>query len=273
MIGPCLACTALPKCKKATPRMVELLEGCGLYDQTTEPTVLARVRAIELLGPDVVTKRRGKAQMSDAEVKAVATRKTLRAFAVHTGAAPKGDSYRMKVPELVNAITSVTDDDGNPVYGGIADWTDEQIRAVMDDKSAAKPAAKAPVKAKAKAEPKPEAQEEEAEAPAPPKPAKPAKAKPAGRKPAGRKPAARKPRKPAAAAAPAASGDNSLVESMVKDIGVMVEKQEKTLLALTTVMQNLEERIEAIDQHLCWAYNQGVNPGDEISNLSEISWT
>ena len=213
--------------------------------------------------------------MSDAEVQAVATRKTLRAFAVHTGAAPKGDSYRMKVPELVDAITSVTDDDGNSVYGGIADMTDEQIRAIMDDKSAAKPAAKAPAKPKAKAKPKvepePEAQEEEAEeeakAPAPPKPTK--------AKPAGRKPAARKPRKPAAAAAaaPAASGDNSLVESMVKDIGMMVEKQEKSLLALTTIMQNLEERIEAIDQHLCWAYNQGVNPGDEISNLNEISWT
>jgi 23S rRNA (uridine2552-2'-O)-methyltransferase len=254
--------------------MVELLEGCGLYEDSPEPTILARARAIELLGPDVVTKKRGRAQMSDAEIKAVAARKTLRSFAVHIGGAPKGSSYRMKVPELIQAILAVTDDDGASLYAGIAEMSDDAIRDLInnDAEDSAKPEPKSEPKSKPKSKPRktrktrlPESPEEGSIPALPPTTRKPASRKPASRKPASRKPASRKP-------STGGSADFSLIENMVKDIGVMVETQSKSVAHLTAAISSIEEKIEVIDQHLCWAYNQEVTSGNEIGSLSEISW-
>ena len=283
MNGPCLYCTRLSSCKKATPRMVELLEGCGLFEPTSEPVVLARARVIELLGADAVTKKRGKANMSASEKTAVASRKSLRAFAVKIGAVTQGSSYRLQAQDLVDAITSVTDDDGNPLYPDAASMTDDQLSEIGE---AEKKPAKKPAKKKVAAQPEEAAEEK----PKPTRKRRARKKKPepepevvpeeeAAPEPAKKAPAAgRKRRSRAAAAAPQA--DNKAVElltDMVKDIGVMVEKQGKQVSDLTDTVTgdeaSLVDKIASIEAFLCWMYNTEYNEGNEISSLDEVTWS
>lgn len=279
--------------------MVELLEGCGLYEETSDPVVMARVRAIELLGADAVTKRRGKPNMSADDKKIVARRKNLRAFAVAIGAVNQSESYRIPSEELVPAIESVTDDNGNQQYQNVAQMSDEEIIGIIDGiKKGGKPAADSkPEKAadeeekpkprkrrtrkpKAEPEPAPEpepvAEEAPEEEPAPKPAAKP-------RKPRAASTRRRRTSKPAEATtetAPAAAADPKALElltSMVKDIGLMVEKQGKQIADLSDTVSSdegsIHDKINAIEQFLCWMYNTEYNEGNDISSLDEVTWT
>jgi len=277
--------------------MVELLEGCGLYEETSGPVVMARVRAIELLGADAVTKKRGKPNMSANDMKIVARRKNLRAFAVEIGAVPQSDSYRVPSEKLVPAIEAVTDDDGNQRYSNVAQMSDEEIigiiaqlqkggkdsapatkRAKKDPAPEDAPAAEAKPKPtrkrrtrKPKAEPETETAAAEEEAPSKEPASKPA------RKP---RAASKRRRSAATAEAPAAavsSKDLELLNSMVKDIGLMVEKQGKQIADLTDTVStedgSLLDKVNSIEQFLCWMYNTEYNEGNEISSLTEVTWT
>lgn len=291
MRGPCVSCKALPKCRKATPEMVLLLQGCGLYEEVPEPIVNARVRAIDLFGPDVVTKTKRKVDME-----IVGQRKHLRALAVLLGAVKQGSSFSMQSPKLVEAILSVTDDDGNPRFPDIANMENDSLTALVAElKSGGKPTAPK------KSETQPVEEEEEAEAaPAPKKPRKarkPRKPKveepvsedapeeedssPAPARKPGRKPGRGRSRKAAAPAsaapaAPSSSKEMGDLTDMVKTLGLAVmgkfEEFEKREEAATANLQEIQEHLILIDQHLCWLYNQEQDPGNEIEQLKDISW-
>lgn len=278
--------------------MVELLEGCGLYEETSDPVVMARVRAIELLGADAVTKRRGKPNMSADDKKIVARRKNLRALAVEIGAVNQSESYRIPSEELVPAIEAVTDDNGKQKYQNVAQMSDEEIISIIEGikkggkQAAASKPEKTPV-VEDKPEPvskprrtrRPKAEPEPEVAPEPAAEEAPEEAAP--------KPAA-KPRKPRAAStrrrrtaetetspetAPAVADPKALelLTSMVKDIGLMVEKQGKQITDLSDTVSSdegsLHDKVNAIEQFLCWFYNTEFAEGNDISSLDEVTWT
>jgi hypothetical protein len=279
MRGPCISCAALPKCKKATPEMVLLLEGCGLYEEVAEPITNARIRAVDLFGPDSVTKIKRKVDME-----IIGQRKYLRSIAVACGAVSQGKSFPMKAEDLVTAIQGVTDDNGTPRFSGIAQMDDDTLKALNAEiKNGATPAP-------AKKEVKKEAAEKEA-APVVKKPRKKRTPKPvpetveaaaeAGNEKDAprRKPAARRPSRKAAptteVSSNGASGgtDLTLLLEMVKTIGIMVEKQGAEQASSMQEATDLNERLLLIEQHLCWVYNADAEPGNEISSLTEVDWT
>jgi hypothetical protein len=272
--------------------MVELLEGCGLYEETTDPVLLARVKIINLLGASAVTKRRGRTYMSEQEKAAVAARKTIRAFAVHIGAVTQTASYRKKEHELLTAINTVKDDNGDPMYPTIAEMENEEIEALMGKSKSSAPSkpGRKKVEDKKPDEPAPEKQAEE-------------KAKPAASRRRSRKPkdqpalepekaeekevAEKAPKKPAAgrrrSRKPAEESDTvadtkqlQLLTDMVKDIGLMVQEQGERLNTLNSAIadEELSDRVVRIEAFLCWFYNAEFAEGKgTISSLDEISWT
>lgn len=277
--------------------MVELLEGCGLYEETSDPVVMARVRAIELLGADAVTKRRGKPNMSADDKKIVARRKNLRAFAVEIGAVNQSESYRIPSEELVPAIEAVTDDNGKQKYQNVAQMSDEEIIGIIEGlkKGGKQAAASKPEKTpaaedkpkparkrrtrKPKAEPEPEpapepVAEETPEEPAPKPAAKPSRPRAASTR---RRRSTKTEVAPEATPAAADPKALELLTSMVKDIGLMVEKQGKQITDLSDTVSSdegsLHDKINAIEQFLCWMYNTEYNEGNDISSLDEVTWT
>ena len=264
--------------------MVELLEGCTLFREVPEPVVLARVDIAALLGPESITKKVGRLEMSETERQHVAARKTLRSFAVAIGAVGKGASYRMKGSPLVEAIEKVTDDNGNPVYPNISELTDEQIKEIMAGLSQEVPAAKPSPTSEDVAEPEAAPKEEEEEAPKPArkprrtrKPRKPKVEEPAPETGAAQEeapPVATPRRRPSRKirSAPKAGNELGLLTEMVKSIGVMAEATQDSLMTTNTGLGMAHEKINAIENFLVWFYNTEFADGEEIKSLSEVKW-
>lgn len=297
MSHPCVTCVRLPKCKKASPEMVILLEGCGLHEGASEAEVSARIRAIDLFGPAVVTRKKsGKVDMN-----IVGSRKYLRKIAVAANLINLRDSFMTESPGLVNLILTLTDEGGAPVFPNIAEMTDEELQAVAEsvesggataaptapedaeEETAKKPASKKPAAKRTRRKKKEEPVEPSEEAASEPEEAAPAPAKkPSSKKPAPKKPAARRSsaKKPSTTANAPDSEDMKLLLEMVRTIGAMMDTQASQIESLKKSNKELRELVTelaegqaAIDQHLAWSYNmEAAEPGNEISSLQEISW-
>ena len=285
MRGPCISCSALPRCKKATPEMVALLDGCGIFEQVGDPVLNARVRAVDLFGPEVVVKTKQKpGQVIDMDI--IGSRKYLRKVAVLSGAVSQGKSFPMKAEALAEAISGLTDDNGDPMYPGVAEMDDDALQALA-----------ATMGGKPKPEPKTESAPEPKPGSAPepkpkPKPRTRRKKKPpveqtppaAEETPPNEAPKAKPGRRPSrkkkpVEVVPPPTETNALVIDMLKTIGAMLDKSaaanaalDEQVTALQGEVSNLTTKLQVIEEHLCWVYNGEQEPGNEISSLDGTTW-
>jgi len=285
MRGPCISCASLPHCRKATPEMVMLLEGCGVFENVEDSVLNGRVRAVDLFGPEVVIKTKQKpGQIIDMDI--IGSRKHLRMVAVLSGAVSQGKSFPMKAQALVDAISAMTNDNGEQLYSGVAEMDDAALQALAADLGGgAKKAAKAPKK-EAEAPEAPEAAPEEK---APPKQRRTRRKKPVEEAPVeeapvegakatpGRRP--RRNKKAAAAATPPPTEPNALMVDMLQTIGTMLDKaaasaaaRDEEITALQGEISNLTKKLQTIEEHLCWVYNGEQDPGNEITSLEGTTW-
>jgi len=292
MRGPCISCTALPRCRKATPEMVALLDGCGVFEEVEDSILNGRVRAVDLFGPEIVIKTKQKpGQILDMDI--IGSRKFLRKVAVLSGAVSQGKSFPMKAEALVEAIGALTDDNGEQMYPGVAEMDDDALQALAADMGGKAGGKKAPVKAEASKDTEPEP-EPEPEAKAPPKKRRTRRKKPveapveeapveeapseesSAAKPPGRRPRRGK-KKPAEAPPP--TEPDALMVDMLQTIGTMLDKaaaaaaaRDEEITALRGEISNLTKKLQTVEEHLCWVYNGEQDPGNEITSLEGTTW-
>jgi hypothetical protein len=291
MRGPCISCASLPHCRKATPEMVMLLEGCGVFENVEDSVLNGRVRAVDLFGPEVVIKTKQKpGQIIDMDI--IGSRKHLRMVAVLSGAVSQGKSFPMKAQALVDAISAMTNDNGEQLYSGVAEMDDAALQALAADlgggakKKPAAPAAEESVE---------EAPAKEAAPPKKPRRTRRTKAEmlaaaakeasdsaeepvEAEAKAPGRRPR-RKKKADAAAATPPPTEPNALMVDMLQTIGTMLDKaaasaaaRDEEITALQGEVSNLTKKLRTIEEYLCWMYNGEQDPGNEITSLEGTSW-
>jgi len=286
--------------------MIEFGEGCGIFEDAHPGVTLARMRVVDEFGGAAIIKNKKKnRKLSMSDLQIVGHRKFLRSLAIELGAIERnGRSFQLSAESLVNKIIGMTDTSGAPIYPNIAEMDNEALKDLIGQVKAngssnqaveTKPAkkakapskekktfakektkAKVPVKADTKAT---TAATKDTPAKAAPKKAAPKKAAPK-KEAAGKKtPAKRKPtRRTAAPTTTATEGAPVDVESlkkisdMVEAIGTKVFDQDTAVSALTDKMTEVEEVLSSISDYLAWTYNQDVDPGNEITSLTEVSW-
>ena len=87
-----------------------------------------------------------------------------------------------------------------------------------------------------------------------------------------RRPVPRQAPAPAAASAGAPSADLSELREMILLIGKTGDARDVVLKKLSAAVENLTEKIEAIDGYLAFRYSEEAGPGNEIKSLTEVSW-
>ena len=223
----------------------------------------------------------------------IGSRKHLRMVAVLSGAVSQGKSFPMKAQALVDAISAMTDDNGEQRFSGVAEMDDAALQALTADlggaakKKPAAPAAEESVEeapAKEAAPPKKPRRTRRTKAEMLAAAAKEAsdsaeepveeEAKAPGRRP-------RRKKKPVAVEAEAAppTEPNELMVDMLKTLGAMADKaaassasRDEEIASLQGEVSNLSKKLQTIEEYLCWMYNGEQDPGNEITSLEGTSW-
>jgi hypothetical protein len=297
---PCVTCARVSKCGDVDHNLLLEGGGCSLHEPAHEGIVRARLRIMDEFGALAIPTKKnlkdGVITMAGTVSSTAASKRNLRALGKVLGVVPKGGaSFKLSAEEICTMIK----ESGDPRFINLEKMSDEEVAAITEElggeeggeetgaaapaptpapaaPAAKKPAAPAPAaraSARSKPEPEPEA-EEEAEAPAPRAPQRPAPAPVAPLRPDAKRPAA--PVRPAAPAASAPtsglSADLSKLEEMVMVIGKAGDARDLALKNIITTLNQLAEKVEAIDAHLAYQYNASVEPGNEIKSLTEVSW-
>jgi outer membrane biosynthesis protein TonB len=229
-----------------------------------------------------------------------ASKRNLRALGKVLGVVPKGGaSFKLSAEEICTMIK----ESGDPRFINLEKMSDEEVAAITEElgggeegEEAAAPAAKPepakPAPAAAKPAPAPKAAAKPAAKPAPveeeeveeeeePAPKRPVRqpvrtaepTEPARQPDAGvRRPVPRQVATPAATSAGAPSADLSELREMVLLIGKTGDARDVVLKKLSAAVENLTEKIEAIDGYLAFRYSEEAGPGNEIKSLTEVSW-
>ena len=270
-----------------------LLEGCGVFENVEDSVLNGRVRAVDLFGPEVVIKTKQKpGQIIDMDI--IGSRKHLRMVAVLSGAVSQGKSFPMKAQALVDAISAMTNDNGEQLYSGVAEMDDAALQALAADLGGA---AKKKPAAPAAEESVEEASAKEAAPPKKPRRTRRTKAEmlaaaaeeasdsaeepveAEAKEAPGRRP--RRKKRPVAVEAEAAppTEPNALMVDMLQTIGTMLDKaaasaaaRDEEITALQGEISNLTKKLQTVEEHLCWVYNGEQEPGNEISSLDGTTW-
>lgn len=301
---PCVTCARLTRCTEVDHNLLEEGGGCSLHEPVHEGVTRARLRVIDEFGAVAIPTKKnlkdGIITMAGSLSATAASKRNLRALGKTLGVIPRGGaSFKLSAEELCAMIK----ESGDPRFAALEKMTDEEVDALTTElgggeegEEAAAPAAKPepakPAPAAAKPAPAPKAAAKPAAKPAPveeeeveeeeePAPKRPVRqpvrtaepTEPARQPDAGvRRPVPRQVATPAAASAGAPSADLSELREMVLLIGKTGDARDVVLKKLSAAVENLTEKIEAIDGYLAFRYSEEAGPGNEIKSLTEVSW-
>jgi hypothetical protein len=295
---PCVTCARLTKCGDVDHNLLLEGGGCSLHEPVHEGVIRARLRVIDEYGAIAIPTKKnlkdGVITMAGNLSSTAASKRNLRALGKALNVIPRGGaSFKLSAEELCAMIK----EGGDPRFATLEKMTDEEVEALTaelggDEEGGEETPAKKPEPAKpepakappAKPGPKPApkqaepVEEEEEEEPAPKRPVRqPVRASepteaPRQADPGVRRPVPRQAPAPAVASASAGSADISELREMLLLIGKTGDARDVVLKKLTAAVENLTEKIEAIDGYLAFRYSEEAGPGNEIKSLTEVSW-